>query len=207
MQKLRKNHHYLGTLLFIAILLICHFAINDNIQEVVAKEGMMNVLLSPFRFDSDDHSILGVLPFFIVSIFLEKHYGSFNYLLMILLGIPLVSLTNLTIVQAGVYKGLDLLNYFLVGIFLVTVIFNYKDYRSNYKRAILPILVVALIMALSSWNITQVLNVKEIESLLEFDFLCHLKNSFNNRTALFVGAIIGFLSKIMNNVGEESNGW
>lgn len=209
MEKLKKNYFYLGTVLYLVIILLCFAVFNEGIDKLVLKDGMWNTVVHTFRFDNKDQLILNILPFVVVSIFLEKHYGSFNYLFIILLGTPIAALANLSVISWGLYKGLGLLNFYLIGIFLITVIFNFKDYRSNLKRIALPLIVLLLLVLLISWNVNQVLGVKEIKDLLEFKFLYTVKGDagYANRTALFIGAVVALLSKIMNNIDGESNGW
>lgn len=209
MEKLRKNYFYLGTVLYLIIILLCFAVFNEGIDKLVLKDGMWNTIVHTFRFDNKDQLILNILPFVVVSLFLEKHFGSFNYLFIILLGTPIVAITNLSVVSLGLYKGLWLLNFYLIGIFLITFISNFRDYRSNLKRIALPLIVLLLLVLLISWNVNQVLGIKEIKDLLEFKFLYSVKGDlgFANRTALFVGAGTALISKIMNNTDGESNGW
>ena len=206
MEKMKKNYYYLGTGLYLLVAALCFFVLKDNIDKIVAKDSMWNTLVSPFRFETKDQLILCSIPFVVVSLFLEKNYGSINYLLLILLGIPIVSLVNLSVIQAGLYTGMNLLNYYLIGVFLVNILFNLKKYKNNAKEAVLPIIVLILLFVLCSWNVTQVLGVKEIKDLLEFEFLCKAKE-YVNRTAIFIGAVIALISKVLKNENGDSYGW
>ena len=68
MEKLRKNYFYLGTVLYLIIILLCFAVFNEGIDKLVLKDGMWNTIVHTFRFDNKDQLILNILPFVVVSL-------------------------------------------------------------------------------------------------------------------------------------------
>lgn len=150
------NYFYVTSIVFILVIILTHlFA---NVEEFLTQQGnptLLHMLLLSFYHNGGFIHIFGNIEcFVIVSLFLERHYGSLRYLGVIIGAILLSPLLDfaLTRYPAG-YFGESLVNYFLFGLFFVVVIFNYRDYILRKWQNVFVAIITVCIILLSSFDI------------------------------------------------------
>ncbi len=139
-----RNYFYLSTLIIIGLLCLCQFALQNQINNLVESNNLWNMLFMPLRHAVLADFIANVVLFFLVSLLLERHFGSLKYFALVILTFIPSSLTTFAFELSWTFVGFGGVLFFLLAIALCVIIFNFKDYFCGKVRWIFPILLIAL---------------------------------------------------------------
>lgn len=179
-----RNYYFVSTFVVIALLCVCFFLLKDQLDKVVAADIHWNVLLKPLRHAKVGDLVGNLIFFFIISVFLERHFGSFKYFGMVILSFVPSSLATFAFAGSWVGTGFDGVVFFLMAILLLTLLFNLKGYFGGKCRWIFPVITLALMALICCWNG----NSHWPDISIGFGVFTHL---INNWQACALGGIIG----------------
>ncbi len=147
------NFCYITTILMICIMLICHFALSKQIDSIVQKNNIWdwNIIFQSFRYDGDFHLLGNIMGLLTISIFLERHFGSLKYILLLFISIPISNLFCFAFFNNWNGEGFSCVEYFWYANIVWLLVINYKTYFVGKFRWIFPILLVAIIIIMMSW--------------------------------------------------------
>ena len=143
-----------------------------------------NIFFLPFRHIGWIHLFGNIECFLIVSLFLERRYGSLKYFFIILFSILLSPLTNFVLL--GLHgQGASLVNFFLFGIFFVEILFNFKECFLTKYQNVFTIITILLVFLLMSF--TDNIQFSPFTTLL----------TINHGSAFIEGLIVGVFSNLI----------
>ncbi|MGN1201174.1 MAG: rhomboid family intramembrane serine protease [Candidatus Caccovivens sp.] len=181
------NFCYVTTIVFMLVLVATFLWCRPAIDEILKTNIKWNIILRPFRHVGGWVHLIGNLAsFLVVSLFLERRYGSIKYALIILITIPLSPLADFAIMGFNFYNGGEsLVNFFLFGLFFIEILFNFKECFLTKYQNIFTIITIFLIFLLMSFTIK-----------LEFSPFVTLF-TVNHGSAFIEGLLVGILSNLV----------
>ena len=210
-----RNFYYAATIVMIALMVLSYFFFQDSLVKICEKSvglSFLSLIFDPLCHSNVGHLIANCLSFFVVSLFLERHFGSIKYLLIIIFASSIASITNdiewlieggLTLEQnpgMGVPSGASLMNFFLYGIFFTVIIFDFKPYLAQKWQPIFTIIILFVILAMICWNGDSSAIISNPKAFFKFGRFSALFNSdgtFNNHFYSMVpGFVIGLFANI-----------
>lgn len=178
------NFFYISTIVFILVLIATFLWCRPVINSLLERSYTWNILFLPFRHLSWIHLFGNIECFLVVSLFLERRYGSFKYSLIISISILLSPLANF--VFLGLHgQGASLVNFFLFGIFFVEIFFNFRECFMTKYQNIFTIITIILILLLMSF--TDNIQFSPLTTLL----------TINHGSAFIEGLLVGVLSNLI----------
>lgn len=147
-----RNYYFASTFIIIALLCVCFFLLKGQLDKIVASDIHWNILLKPLRHAKVGDLVGNIIFFFIISIFLERHFGTMKYFFMVILSFIPSSLAVFAFAGSWAGTGFDGVVFFLLAILLLTLIFNAKGYFGGKCRWIFPIIVLALVAIMCCWD-------------------------------------------------------
>lgn len=181
-----RNFYYLTTFLFIGLMCLGYFVLKDTLAQLVAKNQYWNFILVVFRHSSVGHLVGNIISFFIISLFLERHFGSIKYFCLIIFAIPLSYVLTFLITHYN-WVGESGLNYFLYAIFVTVIIFNFKDYVLSKWQNIFTFFIIALVCVLMCFEGDVMAITNNINEFFKFGVF----TDFITNSAHYLGAIMG----------------
>jgi len=189
-----KNYFYLTTILFIGALFLCYYAFQDEIDNLVRESKYYNLFFVAFRHFDLGHIVGNVISFFVVSLFLERHFGSFKYLFLIVLGIPLSSISVFLFSGSWAWGGASGLNYFLYAIFFTVVLFNFKNYVIDRWQNLFTFFTIGVICLLMCWAGSTEALTENISEFLKFGTFTDLTTNIAHWSSAIMGAGVGMFA-------------
>ena len=141
------------------------------------------------------HVTFNVIMFVLLSLLLERHFGSFTYFLMILLIIPLSNIADFA--TSGLLHnyttwtgcGESCVNCFLFGMYLVIILIYFKQYILS-KRAFLSIIPLCLTIFFFSVDSNAIATPKDFFTHPKMQFMHAFSSNISGHFAPFVVGIV-----------------
>ncbi len=187
-----NNYFYATTLFMIGVLCLCFFVFESQIDAIVNENIKLNLLLTWLRHSNIGHLIGNLISFVVVSVFLERHFGSIKYLGLILLGVIPSHLATFAFEEGWGGRGFSCINYYLYAIMFIVMIFNFKDYFIGKFRWIFPVIMIGLIILIMSW-------AGETQPFSEFFRFSFVKDFYINKghwPSFIIGIIMGLFANL-----------
>lgn len=167
--KLNRNYFYVATVFFIA-LNICIWALagtalhdkfvpKDNFQswdDVFNLKALFSAIINNLSHWDWNHVLLNMIPsFLVVSLYLERKYGSLKYFLivttLIVVSAAFVGCTH----QSLNYAGFSCVNFALFAFFIVTFFFSLSKRNWSKGNYIFGIVIFMAVLVFMTWEIWQ----------------------------------------------------
>lgn len=194
------NFFYVTTLAMVVGIVIGYFVFRSQADPIVYQNNFWNVYLMSFAHTTAVHITFNVIMFILLSLLLERHFGSFTYLIMLIFIIPIANLTcfaatsllfNGNVRWAGM--GESCVHNFLLGFVLVVAAFNYKKYILS-KNAFIFFIPLAFIILFSSVNSNNIHSPAEFFANPSMKFMdAFYTNTAGHFAPFLVGVAIGLL--------------
>lgn len=193
------NLYYVATMVMIVAMVIGYFVFKAQSDPIIYHNRFWNIFLMSFAHVNTVHITFNVIMFVLLSLLLERHFGSFTYFIMLMLLIPMAnlscfgagSLLNHYSTWAGM--GESCVNYFLFGFVLVLVAFNYRKYILS-KNAFIFFIPLAFFIFLSSVNSSKISSPADFFAHPSMRFMDALfTNTVGHFAPFIVGLVIGVL--------------
>ncbi len=191
-----RNFYYLATILFIGAMCLTYFMFQNQIGELVEKSKYFNLFFMAFRHGSLGHLIANCFSFFVVSLFLERHFGSIKYLLLTIVAIPLSSIAVFLFSNSFMWRGESGVNFFMYALFVTVVIFNFKPYLAQKWQPIFTIIIIALICVLLCWNGDSSALTTNPAAFFKFGRFSSLVGNTAHWASAIMGAGVGLFANI-----------
>lgn len=198
------NFFYVSTILMIIAMIIGYVIFKSQTHPIVAQNNFWNVYLISFNHSDIVHITFNSIMFVLLSLLLERHFGSFTYFIMLLVIIPISNIAYfaaeaLLIANHYDYQvtwsgcGESCVNNFLLGFVLILVAFNYKKYIMS-KNAYVFFIPFAINVFLSSVNSNDILTPADFFTNPSMRFMdVFYTNTAGHFYPFLVGIIIGVL--------------
>jgi len=193
-----RNYFYLATFLFIGALVLTYFMFEKQIDQILLTNKLYNILLLPFQHADIGHLVGNIISFFVVSLFLERHFGSIKYLLLIIFIIPLSSISTFLFSNSFAWVGESGVNYFLYSLFVVIVIFNFKDYILSKWQNIFTLFIIVAICLLMCWNGSTSAFTENISEFFKFGVFTDLLSNVGHWSSAIMGGAVGLFANIFS---------
>jgi membrane associated rhomboid family serine protease len=133
--KLNKNYFFISTIFFIALNITIFAIFGVSLAEkywvkvqdwdsILNFSGLFSAILNNLSHFSWEHVLLNMLTFFIISVYLERKFGSLKHFLIILLSIVMSAAFVSGNHQSLNYAGWSCVNFALMGFFIVSYFFS-----------------------------------------------------------------------------------
>lgn len=188
-----RNFFFLTTMLVVGLLCLCFFMFNQNIANLLQKNSLWNILLLPLQNDSVANLIANILAFVVVSLLLERHFGTLKYFVLIVLSIPLSSVAVFAFSQSWIGAGFSSVNYFLYALMLWALIFNFKGYFCGKARWIFPVLILSVVCLFACWDGDY---SKWPQVAVKFGCFTDLCENVSHWASMVMGAGVGLFAQI-----------
>ena len=209
------NFYYVATITMIVAMIIGYFTIKPY-----APNSFWNIYVVSFTHVNAVHITFNVIMLVLLSLLLERHFGSFTYLIMLIFIIPLANLSCFA-TKSFLYTydtkwsgaGESCVNYFLFGLVLVLVAFNYREYILS-KNAFIFFIPLVFFIFLSSINSNNISTPSDFFTHPSMRFMdVFYTNTAGHFAPFIVGIIIGILiftilstTKISDKKNRSNNG-
>ncbi len=178
-----RNYFYLTTVCLITLFCMCFVFLDSQIGGLIENK-YWNLILSTFKHNSLIHLICNMVFFFLISLFLERHYGSFVYLLIFVFAVPFTNMSMFAITQSTNFNGECAINFFMYAVAIVTVLVRINWYAS--WRIFFPLIEVGFALLYMSMSCDTATNPSE---LLAISFLSNLIFVEAHWSAMVIGAL------------------
>lgn len=178
-----RNYFYITTICLITLFCMCYFFLNSQLAGIIENK-YWNLILSTFKHNSLIHLICNMVFFFIISLFLERHYGSLVYLLIFIFAVPFTNMAMFAITQSTNFNGECAINFFMYAVAIVTVIVRLNWYLN--WRIFFPLIEVGFALVYMSMSCDTATSVGE---LLAISFLSNLIFVEAHWSAMVIGAL------------------
>ena len=178
------NFCYISTIVFILVLIATFLWCKSAILELSKSSKIWDTILIPFVHSEWLHIFGNIECFLVVSLFLERRYGSIKYWFIILFSVLLSPLLYVSITGYSGH-GASLVNFFLFGIFFVEILFNFKECFLTKYQNVFTIITILLIFLLMSFT----------DSIQFIPFTTLL--TINHGSAAIEGVLVGILSNLI----------
>lgn len=189
------NYFYAFTIVFSLILLLCYFCGNAAITKIAEHNNFWNIYMMTFDHDGVVHVTFNVIIFVLLSLLLERHFGSFTYFIMMIFIIPLANITCFAtyglLYGDGTWSGAgeSCVNCFLLGLYLVVVAIYVKQYVLS-KRAFLTFIPLGIVIFLMSVDSSVISTPQDFFAHPQMQFMHAFTSNIAGHLAPFVMGII-----------------
>lgn len=199
------NFCYITTITFSLVLIICYFCFLPQIDSIATTNNFWNIYLMSFSHSGIVHLIFNVIMFILLSLLLERHFGSFTYFIMLILIIPLA---NITYFAVGVLRspndmtpwsgcGESCVNSFLMGMYLIVIFSHFKQYFLS-KRIFLTLIPYILCIFFFSVDSSKISSPSEFFAHPSMTFMHAFRHNISGHFAPFiVGLVVSLLIYII----------
>lgn len=146
------NLYYFTTIAVIGALCLCWFVFRQSLDFLVNQNQFWNVVFMPLRFADVGDLVGNIIGFAVVSFFLERHFGSFKYFMLVILSIVPSSVAVFAFTQSWAWVGFGSVLFFLIGIFALVLILNFRGYFLGQFRWIFPVIMLGLVALVLCWD-------------------------------------------------------
>jgi len=188
-----SNYIYISTILIIISVFVFNKIFYTQINQITLSNNFWNCFLTSINPN------FSLIMFFVVSLYLERKYGSINYFILIICSIPIANIISFsfdflngdTLGWCG--KGISCVSFFVFGLFLVDFLFNIKKFLKNKLSLILPIFIIVICI------VFMCINLPDIEhSVIYFDFFGRLTENPGHYGPFATSIVIGFVFQFIN---------
>ena len=187
-----NNYFYATTLFMIGVLCLCFFVFKSQIDAIVRENIKLNVLFEWLGHADIGHILGNLISFVVVSVFLERHFGSIKYLGIILLGVIPTSLATFAISGGWRWIGYSGINYYLYAMMFIVMIFNFKDYFIGKFRWIFLVIMIGLIILIMSWAG----KTQSFSEFFRFSFVKDFYTNIGHWSSFIIGIIMGLFANL-----------
>lgn len=187
-----RNYCYLATLIIMGALCACFFLLSDKFAAIVATDIRWNAVLEPLRHANLGHLIGNLISFFVVSIFLERHFGSIKYFLIVVFSFVPASLATFAFSGSWDGVGFSVVNYFLFALFACVILFHFKNYFFGKAKWIFPLVILGLLMLLMCWNG----ETTSVEGFFKFGVFTSLLDNVGHWSSAIIGLNIAIFAEL-----------
>ena len=213
------NFFYISTIVMVVAMVVIYSFFKSQIGEIATNHNFWNVYLMSFNHVSVVHVTFNAIMFVLLSLLLERHFGSFTYFIMLIFIIPLSNLTYfaakaLFVIGGGTWTGAgeSCVNNFLLGFILVVAAFNYRKYVLS-KNAFIFFIPLAIVIFLSSVNSNDVQTPADFFEHPSMRFMdVFYTNPAGHFAPFVVGIVVGLLiftilstTKLYNEKQQDKN--
>ncbi len=146
------NFCYAATILMICIMLICNFLLATPIQNLINQDIRWNMIFCSFWYNGGNFHLLGnIMGLITLSVFVERHFGSLKYALLLFPCIPIANLACFAMLNYWGVGGFSCVEYFWYANIIWLLIFNFKTYFMGKFRWIFPVVLIGVILIMMSW--------------------------------------------------------
>ena len=191
-----RNYFYLATILFLGAMCLTYFMFQTQIDAIVEKSKYFNLFFMAFRHSNLGHLVGNCVSFFVVSLFLERHFGSFKYLLLTALAIPLSSISVFLFSNSFSWVGESGVNYFLYAVFVTIIIFDFKPYLAQKWQPIFTIITIVLICVLMCWCGDLDALTTNTAAFFKFGRFTDLVSNTSHWSSAIMGAGVGLFANL-----------
>ncbi len=187
------NYFYATTLLFVAAWLVCYFVFKTQDMAYADENHLLNILW--FIHESAPHVIFNCIMLFLSCIFLERHFGSFFFFVIIVFITPISYMIRIAYTN---YSGApiiwhaaggSLLTFMLMGIYFMVLMFHFKHYVLS-KHAIWVFIPLVLNLLLTCFEVTTISSFSDIFKNLKFTLFWAFKTNMAGHTATCIGGLV-----------------
>lgn len=188
-----RNYFYISTLLIIGLLCLSFFVLKDKIEWLVEQSIYWNMFFRAFRHVNLNQLIGCIATFAVVSLFLERHFGSIKYFAFVMLSVIPSSLFTFAFSGCWNWMGFSGVNYFLYAIFLILITFDFKNYFIGKARWWFPlfILVVILFMICGHAELHD-------KAQLQFDWFKDFVENVGHWASFAAGGVVGLIASMFS---------
>lgn len=192
------NFFYLSTLLLATGMVIGYSIFKTQSNPITDSNNFWNVLLITFNHRDITHITFNIIMLMLISLMLERHFGSFTYLIMLICLIPIANLTYFAL-KSLLYnydtewsaRGESCLNFCLIGFSLIVVAFNFKKYVMT-KNAFVFFIPLAFNLFFTSVDTSHISTMEDFFAHPSMKFLMVFYNE-SHYGPFFMGIIVGLL--------------
>ena len=182
-----RNYFYVTTFLIVGLLCLSYFVFQNSLLYLVNEVHVYyNVVFSALCHSSVAHLVGNIIGLVVISIFLERHFGSIKYLGLIILATPMAAIATFAFSGHWNWVGFSGVNFFLYAIFYLTLLVRFKEYFLGKVRWIFPVVILGLNLLITCWN-------GSVTSWTEF-FVFGIFSDFHNIahwSSCAAGALVG----------------
>lgn len=202
-----KNYYFLGTVIVVGVMFLFEYLLKDEIAKFMTDIIYFNVILSPLIFSNIMNLVVSAVCIGLVSLFLEKYWGTIRYLVTMIVLLVAVAfvvpellvlhiIKNPEIVSSGLQ--MSTLVYGVFALALVEILFHPKkhllDKVHSFPAYGVIILIVAIMCVLlpATYNDDMAAYFKEVK-FTAFEPLT--KNAYYWFSSM-VGGVLGIVTAI-----------
>lgn len=153
---LTRNYFYLATLTFVFINFM-FFTCSPSLQNSIVPtyqtlNGLLLGIVNSFTHYGWQHLLLNMLCFTVISLYLERKFGSIKYFVLVLFNIIFSSVFFSTVGDSNNWGGFSVTIYSLYGVLIVTYIYTVIKNRKDKTNNIWGGITVALIILAMCFN-------------------------------------------------------
>ena len=193
------NLFYISTLIMTIAIIISYVVFKSYIDIITSVNNFWNVYLMTFSHGGVPHITFNIIMFILSSLLLERHFGSFTYLIMLIIIIPLANLTCFA-VESFLFEydttwtgcGASCVTYFLLGFVCVVALFNYRKYFMS-KNAFIFFIPLAINIFFSSVNSNNISSPADFFAHPSMSFMYAFRNTSGHFATFIAGLVIGVL--------------
>ena len=189
-----KNYFFLTTILFIGAMFLTYYCFEKQIDKIVETNKFYNIFLMVFRHGDLGHIVGNVISFFVVSLFLERHFGSLKYLFILIFAIPLSSMAVFLISGHFSWIGESALNYFLYALFVTVVLFNFKSYILDKWQNLFTFFTIGAICLIMCWCGSTEALTENIAEFFQFGAFTDLITNRSHWSGAIMGTLVGMFA-------------
>lgn len=209
-----RNYFFAGTIALLGVMFLIQYAIKTDINKLISDNIYWSYLLEDLMFISVESLVVSAICIGIVSLFLEKYWGTFKYLVVVLVLLPILSLTVPTLIATYLLKnpdvesftgvGVSFLTFALYGFAIVTMLFHLKKYILDGKHSIFNWIVLAIIIVtMCTIFPMEIVDNKIADYLKDIKFTAfeNLTKNLINWNSLLVGGVLAILCEVFSLLG------
>lgn len=149
---LNCNFFYAGILFMICLFVICYF-LKGPIEQLRKTNELWTIIIQSFTWGGGwPHMIGNIMGLITFGVFLERHFGTFKFLGLIFLAIPISNITCAAFELSWTAAGFSSVEYFMYANMLLIMIFNFKHYFVGKWRWVFPVAMIGIMVMMMSWT-------------------------------------------------------
>lgn len=202
-----KNYFFLGTIIAVGAMFLIEYLVKEDITKLMADNLYLNTILSPLVFGNVMNLIVSAVCIGLVSLFLEKYWGTIRYLvtflaLTVAVAFIVPSLLGLHILKNLEYTTTGLqLSYLVYGVFALAVaemVFHPKKYLLDKFHSLPAYGVIIVIVAIMCVLLPATYNddISAYFKEIKFTVFEPLTKNVDTWFSSMVGGVLGIVTSI-----------
>jgi len=185
-----QNYCYATTIFVVIMIFVLSNILSSKIYEILITNSFWNCFLMSL------YPNFSMIMFGAVSLYLERKYGSLNYLLVVLMCLPIANIVNYSfeflqgsnLGWAG-SMGFSCMAFLMTGIFVIDFIFSFKHHLKDKLSLIFPIIIIIICIIFMCINLPN-----DITPNFHFDFFGRLVENCGHYGPFIFGVIMRLLA-------------